>query len=288
MLKIIDTHQHLWDPSNLSYPWLEDFDALGKRYLTEDYRRAAEGLNVVRSVHVEANPAPEHVVEEVRWLTSIAEQDGMICAIVAAAPLEKPNAEEILTQLTEWDLVVAIRRMAWHHPDDQFYRNPDLIEGVQLLEKFDLAFDLCAKHNQLSAAIDLVKATPNVRHAANHCGGPDIKGRQFQPWADHMRQLATFDNVHCKVSGIVTTASENWTKEELKPYIDHLVAVFGYNRLMFGSDWPVCTLAAEYKQWVEALLWAIQDAADVDKQKLFHDNAKQFYRIKDEGLENSD
>ena len=204
----------------------------------------------------------------------------MIGAIVASAPLEDSSAEEILKQLTEYELVVAIRRMAWHRPDNQFYRSPELIKGVQLLEKFDLSFDLCANHQQLAAAIDLVKATPNVRHAVNHCGGPDINGKQFQPWADHISELASFDNVHCKVSGIVTTASEDWTKAELKPYIDHLVAVFGYDRLMFGSDWPVCTLAAEYQQWVEALLWALQDATDIDRQKLFHDNAKEFYRIK--------
>ncbi len=280
MLKIIDTHQHLWDTSNLSYPWLEDFDALGKRYLIGDYRRACEGMNVVRSVHVEADVAPESVVEEVKWLAQIVHSDSMIGAIVAAAPLEAPNAEDILTQLVEYELVVAIRRMAWHHPDDQFYRNPELIKGVQLLEKFGLSFDLCANHQQLAAAIDLVKATPNVRHAVNHCGGPDIKGKQFQPWADHISELASFDNVYCKVSGIVTTASEDWTKADLKPYVDHLIATFGYDRLMFGSDWPVCTLAAEYQQWVETLLWVIQDATDLDKQKLFHDNAKLFYRIK--------
>ena len=280
MLKIIDTHQHLWDTSNLNYPWLDDFDALGKRYLIEDYRRACEGLNVVQSVHVEADVAPTQVVDEVKWLAQIVQQEGMIGAIVAAAPLEESGVEEILKQLTEYELVVAIRRLAWHLPDNQFYRSPELIKGVQLLEKFDLSFDLCANHQQLAAAIDLVKATPNVRHAVNHCGGPDIKGKQFQPWADHIGELASFDNVHCKVSGIVTTASENWTKAELKPYIDHLVAAFGYDRLMFGSDWPVCTLAAEYQQWVEALQWSIQNATDADRQKLFHDNAKQFYRIK--------
>ena len=280
MLDIIDTHQHLWDTSNLSYPWLDDFDALGKRYLIEDYRRACAGVNVVRSIHVEADVAPAHIVEEVKWLAQIVQSDSMIGAIVASAPLESSHVEEILKQLVEYELVVAIRRMAWHHPDNQFYRSPELIKGVQLLEKFNLSFDLCANHRQLPAAIDLVTATPNVRHAINHCGGPDIKGKQFQPWADRMSELASFDNVHCKVSGIVTTANENWTQTELKPYIDHLVATFGYDRLMFGSDWPVCTLAAEYQQWVEALLWAIQDATDGDKQKLFHDNAKQFYKIR--------
>ena len=175
MLKIIDTHQHLWDTSNLNYPWLDDFDALRKRYLIEDYRRACEGINVIRSVHVEADVAPTHIVEEVKWLAQIMQTDDMIGAIVASAPLEASNAEEILKQFIEYERVVAIRRMAWHRPDDQFYRSPELIKGVQLLEKFDLSFDLCANHRQLSAAIDLVKATPNVRHAVNHCGGPRYK-----------------------------------------------------------------------------------------------------------------
>ena len=280
MLEIIDTHQHLWDMSNLNYPWLEDFDALEKRYLIQDYRRATGAHNVVRSVHVEADPAPEHVVDEVTWLTQIAESDGMIGAIVAAAPLEQPHGVEVLERLTGASkYVVGIRQMAWHEPDNRFYTRPEVIKGVQLLERFDLSFDLCAKHDQLPAAIELVKATPNIRHAVNHCGGPDIKGGGFQPWADYMSQLASFDNVHCKVSGIVTTASENWMKAELQPYIAHLVSAFGYGRLMFGSDWPVCTLAAEYGDWLDTLMWAVQDASDAEKRKLFHDNAKEFYRI---------
>ena len=279
MLRIIDTHQHLWDTSNLEYPWLEGFDLLGKRYTAEDYREAIGELNVVRSVHVEGDPAETDVVKEVEWLTEISETDGMIGAIAAAAPLEKPNAESVLEQLTGFGLVVGVRRMAWHHPDPQFYATPELINGVKLLTKFDLSFELCANQAQLPAAIELVKATPDVRHALNHCGGPDIKGGQFDPWATHIRELAAFENVHCKVSGIVTTASENWTREELKPYIRHLVEAFGYERLMFGSDWPVCTLAATYQEWVAALLGTVEDASDTEKNRLFYENASEFYSI---------
>ena len=279
MLKIIDTHQHLWDTTNLEYPWLEDFDLLAKRYTAEDYREAIGDLNVVKSVHVEGDPAEADVVKEIEWLTEIAETDGMIGAIAAAAPLEKPNAEAILAQLVEFGLVVGVRRMAWHHPDPQFYASPELISGVKLLTKFGLSFELCANHAHLPAAIELVKATPDVRHALNHCGGPDIKGGQFELWATHIRELAAFENVHCKVSGIVTTASENWTREELKPYIRHLVETFGYERLMFGSDWPVCTLAATYQEWVDVLLWAVEDASDVEKNRLFYENASEFYSV---------
>ena len=279
MLKIIDTHQHLWDTANLEYPWLEGFDLLGKRYTAEDYREAIGDLNVIKSVHVEGDPAETDVVKEVEWLTHIAETDGMIGAIAAAAPLEKPNAAAILEQLVGFGRVVGVRRMAWHHPDPQFYATPELINGVKLLKKFDLSFELCANSTQLPAAIELVKATPDVSHALNHCGGPDIKGGQFEPWAAHIRELAAFENVHCKVSGIVTTASENWTREELKPYIRHLIEAFGYERLMFGSDWPVCTLAATYREWVDALLWAIEDASDTERNSLFYENASAFYSV---------
>ena len=279
MLKIIDTHQHLWDTANLEYPWLDGFDLLRQQYTPQDYRDAIGDINVVKSVHVEGDPAETHVVQEVEWLTHIAETDGMIGAIAAAAPLEKPNVEAILEQLAAFDLVVGIRRMAWHNPDNQFYASPELINGVKLLAKYDLSFELCAKHDQLSAAIELVRVTPNVKHAVNHCGGPNIKDDEFEPWATHMRKLTAFDNVHCKVSGIVTTASENWTSEELKPYIRHLVDTFGFDRLMFGSDWPVCTLAAEYHEWLEALLSVIEDVSDAEKNRFFYQNALEFYRI---------
>ena len=134
MLKIIDTHQHLWDTSNLSYPWLDAFDALGKRYLIEDYRRACEGINVVQSVHVEADVAPAHVVDEVRWLAQIVPTDGMIGAIVASAPLENSSAEEILKQLTEYELVVAIRRMAGTVPIISFIEVLNSSKGYNCLK----------------------------------------------------------------------------------------------------------------------------------------------------------
>ncbi len=279
MQKIIDTHQHLWDTSNLEYPWLDGFDLLQQKYTSQDYRNAIGDINVVKSVHVEGDPAETDVIKEVEWLTQIAETDGMIGAIAAAAPLEKPDVETTLEKLAAYSLVVGIRRMAWHNPDNEFYATSELINGVRLLAKYNLSFELCAKHDQLPAAIMLVEATPNIMHAVNHCGGPNIKDDEFEPWATHMKKLAAFQNVYCKVSGIVSVASENWSAAELKPYIQHLVEIFGYNRLMFGSDWPVCTLAANYSEWFEALLSAVDDASDAEKNRLFYQNALDFYRM---------
>ncbi len=278
-VRIIDTHQHLWDTSALNYPWLDGFDALDRRYSLDDYRRATSGVDVSATVHVEANPAPGSEVAEVKRLTSISEREGLIGAIVAAAALEEDNAEDTLKQFSDYPLVVAVRRMAWHRQDPNFYRTPSLIEGVQALQSYGLGFDLCAHAGQMPAALALVRETPDVPIAVNHCGGPDIAGNNFEPWADAMSEMASFSNTTCKVSGIITRAAEGWTREDLKPYIDHLVTAFGFDRLMFGSDWPVCTLAGDYGRWFDALQWAVQDADESDQQKLFYSTAAHFYRV---------
>ncbi len=278
-MRIIDTHQHLWDTSTLRYPWLDGFDALDQQYSLDDYRRATKGIDVSATVHVEADPAPGSEVTEVNRLTGISEQEGLIGAIVAAAPLEDGDAEETLKQFSDYPLVVAVRRMAWHREDPDFYRTPSLIEGVQALQSYGLGFDLCAHAGQMPAALALVREAPNVPIAVNHCGGPDIAGNDFEPWADAMSEMASFSNTACKVSGIVTRAAEGWTREDLKPYIDHLVAAFGFDRLMFGSDWPVCTLGGDYGRWLDALRWAVQDADESDQHKLFYDTAVHFYRV---------
>ena len=132
-------------------------------------------------------------------------------------------------------MVVGIRRMAWHHEDPSFYSWPSLIEGVKALPKYGYTFELCANVTQLDAAVTLVRATPDVTHAINHCGGPDIAADGFAPWADYMNQLAGFPNTVCKISGLVTRAKVNWTADDLRPYIDHLIDIFGFDRVMYGS-----------------------------------------------------
>ncbi len=279
-MQIIDAHQHLWDTSELRYPWLEGFDALRQRYGPEDYRAAFEGIEIVKSIHIEADPAPGAEVAEVDRLVRIAAEDGMIGAIVATAPLESDNRAETLDRLAaDYPMVVGIRRMAWHHEDPEFYRWPAMIEGVRILPRYGYTFELCANVTQLDAAVDLVRATPDVTHAINHCGGPDIAGDGFEQWAGYMNQLADFPNTVCKISGLVTRAKENWTGDDLKPYIGHLIEIFGFDRVMYGSDWPVCTLAATYGAWFNTLVDAVKGISDEERCKLFHDNARVFYRL---------
>lgn len=279
-MQIIDAHQHLWDTSELRYPWLEDFEALQQYYGPNDYRAALEGLEIVRSVHIEADPAPGAEVAEVERITHIAADDGMIGAIVANVPLESEGRERILDRLAaDYPMVVGVRRMAWHHQDPEFYRWPALLEGVSSLPRYGYTFELCANVTQLGAAVDLVRATPNVSHAINHCGGPDIAGDGFGQWAGYMNKLAEFPNTVCKISGLVTRAGEKWKTNDVKPYIDHLIDIFGFERVIYGSDWPVCTLATKYKQWFEVLSHAVEACTEDERRKLFHDNARAYYNI---------
>lgn len=144
----------------------------------------------------------------------------------------------------------------------------------------DLPFDLCIRHHQLAETIALVKQCPNVRFVLDHLGKPDVKGRQMEPWASHLVQLAELPNVTCKLSGLVTEADwQMWTPADLQPYIDHALAVFGPERVMFGGDWPVSQLATDYARWLETAEVSLKRLDEAEKDRIFYTNAWNFYRL---------
>jgi predicted TIM-barrel fold metal-dependent hydrolase len=154
------------------------------------------------------------------------------------------------------------------------------VENVRRLAEHDLSFDLCVNASQLPDAISLVKAAPDVHFVLDHCGVPDVKARALDPWRDHMREIAALPNVAGKVSGVVAYADpQRWTAADLAPFIQHTIDCFGWDRVMFGSDWPVCTLSASLKQWVEALREVVAGTSEEQQRKLFHDNAVRVYRL---------
>jgi predicted TIM-barrel fold metal-dependent hydrolase len=133
---------------------------------------------------------------------------------------------------------------------------------------------------QLPIAINLVSVCPDVSFILDHCGVPQVKEKALDPWRAQIREISRFPNVVCKVSGLVAYADpKNWTAEDLRPYVDYVIACFGWDRVLFGSDWPVCTLSASYQQWVETLQFITKDAGEANQRKLFHDNAVRVYRL---------
>lgn len=276
----VDAHVHFWDPAELDYDWLADEPKLHRAFVPADYREAVGRLPIERLVFVQCGPAGVQALDEVRWIASLAADEPRIAAIVAQSPLEAGEAVRgHLESLRTLPLVRGVRRLIQSEPDD-FCLRPAFVRGVQLLAEFGFSFDLCVCHRQLANVVRLVEQCPLVHFALDHLGKPDVKGRGLDPWRDNLRALAGFSNVSCKLSGLVTEADhERWSAADLRPYVEHAVECFGYGRLMFGSDWPVATLAATYARWFEALGELVAGAAPADRQRLLAGTADEFYRL---------
>ena len=277
---IVDTHIHLWDPSVLRYPWLEEVPFLNKPYLLADYRNAYGETDVETMIFVQCDTHPDDNLKEAEWVTSLSKEDPRIRGIVAGAPLEAGDGvKPLLEQLADIPLVKGIRRLI-QSESLEFCVQPDFISGVQSLEKFGLSFDICIYHPHLANTIQFVKQCPNVQFILDHIGKPNIKDQLFEPWKREIKELSEFPNVFCKVSGLVTEADfEKWTAADLKPYIDHVIECFGFDRVIYGSDWPVAAQATKYPRWVDTLERAVSGCSDDELSRLFRDNALQFYRV---------
>ena len=278
---IVDTHLHIWNLDRLSYPWLANVPLINKNHLIEDYRRACGDVAVAKMVFLQCECSPEQYRDELAWVTEVAGIDPRIRGIVPWAPLEKGAAvEPELVALAKNSLVKGIRRIIQFEADQEFCLRPDFVRGVQLLAKYGLSFDLCINHTQLANTLKLVRQCPEVRFIMDHIAKPDIKGGRLDPWRAEMKALADFPNVWCKISGLVTEADmQNWKPADLQPYLDHVIACFGFDRVMFGGDWPVSTQATDYPRWVRTLDAALPGATRDEMHRLYVRNAEAFYRI---------
>lgn len=278
---LVDTHVHLWDPKFLRYPWLDGNALLNKPHLLENYRAACGPVQVEKMVFLQCECDFAQFMDEANWVTQLAQVDPRIRGIVPWAPLEKGDAARSdLEQLAANPLIKGIRRIIQFEPDPAFCLRPDFVRGVQALPDYGLSFDICISHGQMANTIELVRQCPHVQFILDHIGKPNIKDQLMEPWKQELRTLAQFPNVWCKMSGLVTEADfQRWRKEDLKPYIDHVLECFGFGRVMYGGDWPVAYQATEYPRWVETLQWAVSGCSQSEARGLFHDNAVAFYRL---------
>jgi L-fuconolactonase len=278
---MVDTHLHLWDPTYLRYPWLDSNALLNKPYLLDNYRAACGPVQVEQMVFLQCECDFAQFMDEANWVTSLAQTDPRIRGIVPWAPLEKGDAARSdLAQLAANPLIKGIRRIIQFEPDQEFCLRPDFVKGVQALPDFGLHFEICISHSQMANTIKLVQQCPHVQFILDHIGKPDIKNHLYKPWKQELKILAGFPNVWCKMSGLVTEADhQQWTRADLKPYIDHVLECFGFGRVMYGGDWPVAYQATEYPRWVETLEWAVSGCSETELKQLFHDTAIGFYRL---------
>lgn len=285
-LPIIDTHQHLWDLSKFTLPWhaVEDVPALRRSFVMSDYLEATKGLNVVKTVYMEVDVAPEQQVAEADYVTDLCQRDDnpMKAAVVSGRP-GTPGFEPYARKLAQNKFIKGIRQVL-HGPSTPsgYFLQPKFVESIQLLGELGLSFDLCLRSGEVIDAVKLVDQCPKTRFIVDHCGNMSVTSTDKDArakWLDGMKQMAARKNTVCKISGIIVTANKDWKPEDLAPNINDTMNTFGEDRIMFAGDWPVCTLKASFAQWVGALKQIVKDRPIEFQKKLFHDNAAKFYGI---------
>ena len=278
---IVDAHVHLYDPGVIRYGWMTGRAVLDQQRLMDQLDAARGSVEIEALVWVEVGVDPGLYLQEASFVDSLARSDRRIRALVAHAPLERGTAvTPDLEKLAAHGLTRGIRRLLQDEPDDAFCLRAGFIEGVRLLARFGLSFDICVYQGQLANALELVRRCPEVCFVLDHAGKPGIRDGVMEPWRRYITELAALPNVWCKLSGLITEADHrNWNREQLRPYLDHVIGSFGCARVMFGSDWPVAEETHRYGEWVEIVDQALAGTAEDERRKVFRDNAIAFYRL---------
>jgi len=287
-ISVIDTHQHLWDLDLFQLPWL-DFPGIAplrRSFLLSDYVQASQNCQINQTVYMEVNVHPDHQQQEARYVLNLCSQaDNSMSGAVIGGQLSEAGFGRYLDEFVGNPFLKGVRTVL-HDPDrpqgmcltQQFKSN------INLLGDLGLCFDLCMRPRELKDAVELVDACPQTRFVVDHCGNMSVQpdAQSIRPaWEEGLRLLAERDQVVCKISGLIATATANaWQPSDLKANIDFCLDTFGEDRVFFGGDWPVCTLTATYESWFNALKWVVRERSDSFQRKLFHDNAHAFYDLK--------
>ena len=272
-MKIIDTHCHLIYRDRLRYPWLSSVPALNRDFTLADYLPQARAAGITEILHMEVDVAEADMEAETTFASALG--NGVIGVIAACRP-ESADFPAYLEKVAAQPQVKGLRRVL-HTQPDSLAALPVFSENLRRLADRGLAFDLCVLARQLPAATELARRCAAVQFLLDHCGNPNIKDREVDPWRDHIRAIAALPNVACKLSGIVTNASSEWTVEDLRPFVEHVITCFGWDRIVWGSDWPVCTLACSLGRWMETMHELLASATEDERTRVFALNAERIY-----------
>jgi len=279
---VVDAHLHLWDPARIPMSWLQPGSLLARPYDVADYARDCGPIAVEAMVFVECNVDAGGYEEEVVLVEENRRRDPRIGAIVCKAAVEQGRRVlDFLGPLTaHHPRITGVRRLIESDPDPELCIRPAFIEGVRSLAELGLGFDVNVHHTQMEYALQFARAVDNVPLMLDHCGKPPVKARALDPWRRQLRALAQLPNVHCKLSDLpVETGHEHWTAADVRPYIDTVIEAFGFDRIVFGGDWPVCLQATSLARWVAVLDEALLGCTDRDLRNYYCENARRFYRL---------
>ncbi|MFZ0733076.1 MAG: amidohydrolase family protein [Candidatus Sulfotelmatobacter sp.] len=273
----IDAHQHYWRYNSNEYGWIDQsMSAIRRDFLPRDLEAELESNGFCGSVAVQTR----QTLEETRWLLELAEQSRSILGVVGWIDLGSPEARSQLRSFTSNRKLVGIRHIVQGEPDDRFLIRPDFLHGISLLEEFDLAYDILIYTRHLPVAAEFVERFPRQRFVLDHLAKPPIKSGEIKLWAEGIRRLAAFPNVFCKLSGLVTEADwERWQPEQVHPYLDVAFDCFGPERLMIGSDWPVCLVASSYTRVIETVKKYLGRYSPEIREAVMGGNARRFWRL---------
>lgn len=274
----IDSHQHFWSYNPDDYGWISiDMEILQKDYLPDQLKTELSSIGFDGSVAVQARQS----LAETQWLLNLAEQHSFIKGVIGWVDLCSPDLEEQLIQFSGNTKLVGIRHVIHDEQDDDFMLRNSFLRGIAYLKKFGLTYDILVFPRHLPNTIQFVSQFPDQVFILDHIAKPSIKDKKISPWKEDIEKLARFRNVYCKLSGMVTEANvKNWNQEELIPYLNIVFDTFGIDRLIIGSDWPVCRLAGSYKQIMQVVLDYIRTFPDQDKKKILGENAIKAYDLK--------
>lgn len=272
----IDAHQHFWNYDPIRDAWIdESMHVIRKDFLPQDLAPILKTNNIDGCVAVQADQSET----ETEFLLACAKQNTFIKGVVGWVDLLHNNVEERLAHFSENNLLKGVRHIVQGEADDFMLRH-DFQNGISKLEQFNLTYDILVFPTQLEAAITLVNTFPNQKFVLDHIAKPYIKDGKINTWKALIHKLAEAPNVYCKISGMVTEADlKQWKPSDFKPYLDVVFNAFGIDRIMYGSDWPVCLLASQYEQQINIVQNYIKDFSEEEKEKIMGRNAITFYNL---------
>ena len=278
----IDSHQHFWIYNQYEYAWIDDsMAAIRRDFLPRDLRPELEANGFAGSVVVQTR----QTVAETGWLLELADANPWIVGVIGWADLQADDIRGRLQQLASNPKLAGLRHVVQAEPDDRFLLRPEFMRGIAALAEFDLAYDLLIYAKHLPVAHEFVLQFPHQRFVLDHLAKPPIKSGDLDAWARGIRRLAEFPNVFCKLSGLVTEADwQEWTPEQIVPCLDLAFECFGADRLMIGSDWPVCLVASQYSRVMNLVKDYIRDKPREAQASVLGGNAQRFWRLKSPSL----
>lgn len=272
----IDAHQHFWALERGDYGWLTpELDVIYRDFLPQDLAPLLDQHGLSGTVLVQAAPT----VEETRFMLSLADSNELVKGVVGWVDFENPAAPDLIAKLAEHRSLVGLRPMIQDIPDADWMLRRELRPAFDALQKADLTFDALTLPHHLSNLQELLARHLEMRVVIDHGSKPVIRESQIEDWAADMAALAEKTQAYCKLSGLVTEAKPNWTVDDLRPYVDHLLETFGPDRLIWGSDWPVCLLASDYKRWVETTEELLSDLSTEEQNAILGGNAIRAYKL---------